>query len=691
MKEGKMSLLLLSALFFLCVTASQAGAQPFVLGKVVDTKTPIPGGSGNFTGFPYSYEPPYMVSGSNVAFQAGGESGQYGIYLFNGTTLTAVADYNTPIPGGSGNFTRILSVYPAMSDGKVVFHAGDWNGEGIYLFDGTILSKVADTNTPIPSGGGNFTDFADFYSPVISGNNIAFIADGNGDGGVYFFGVYLFNGNNLTKVADNTTPVPEGSGNFNSFSSLAISGDNIAFQGGGDAGQHGIYLFDGSTLRKVADTNTPVPGGSENFFSFSGHQAISGSNVAFEGGSFGQGGIYLFNGTTLTKVADHNTPVPGGSGNFTSFSDPVISGNNVAFWGNGIYLFDGATLRAVADTNTPIPGGSGNFSFDLFDPVISNGNVAFHAGGGAEGIYLFNGTALSKVADTNTLVPGGSGNFTGFFDPVIDDGKVAFLGSWGTGQGGIYLAIPQARPGDFDGDRKTDILWQHTDGTLAIWFMDGTTVTPESAGFAVVPSAWQIKDVADFDGDSKADILWQHTDGTLAIWFMNGSTILPTSTGIAVVPSAWQIKGIADFDGDSRADILWQHTDGTLAIWFMNGSTILPTSTGIAVVPSAWQIKNVGDFDGDSKADILWQNTDGTLAIWFMNGTTVLPASTGIAVVPSAWQIKGIGDFDGDTKADILWQNTDGTVAIWFMDGTTVLPASACVAVVPSAWQIINK
>jgi uncharacterized protein (DUF362 family) len=197
-----------------------------------------------------------------------------------------------------------------------------------------------------------------------------------------------------------------------------------------------------------------------------------------------------------------------------------------------------------------------------------------------------------------------------------------------------------SRHTDFDGDGKADILWQHTDGTLAVWFMDGTAILPKSGGVEVVPSPWQIKGVGDFNGDGKADILWQHTDGTVAIWFMNGTTVGSESGGIAMVPSPWQIKGVGDFNGDGNADILWQHTDGTVAIWFTDGTTILPTSGGVGVIPNAWQIKGIGDFNGDGRADILWQHTDGTVAIWFMNGTTVGSESGGIAVVPSAWQIK---------------------------------------------------
>jgi hypothetical protein len=142
---------------------------------------------------------------------------------------------------------------------------------------------------------------------------------------------------------------------------------------------------------------------------------------------------------------------------------------------------------------------------------------------------------------------------------------------------------------DFDGDRKTDILWQHTSGAVAMWLMNGTTISsmgvPGAAG-----SDWQIKGAGDFNGDSKADILWQHTSGVVAIWLMNGLTI--SSMGApGAVGSDWQMKGVGDFDGDGKADILWQHTSGTVAIWLMNGTTI--SSVGVpGGVGNDWQMKN---------------------------------------------------------------------------------------------------
>jgi len=47
--------------------------------------------------------------------------------------------------------------------------------------------------------------------------------------------------------------------------------------------------------------------------------------------------------------------------------------------------------------------------------------------------------------------------------------------------------------------------------------------------------------VGDFDGNGKSDVLWQHpATGTVAIWIMNGVAI--SSVGVpGAIPSDWQI------------------------------------------------------------------------------------------------------------------------------------------------------
>ena len=101
-------------------------------------------------------------------------------------------------------------------------------------------------------------------------------------------------------------------------------------------------------------------------------------------------------------------------------------------------------LKKMADLNTPIPNGSGNFS-GLWRPLINGGNVVFTGlGTGPKGIYLFNGADLIKVTDLNTSIPNGSGTFTEIYDPMISDDTIAFQAE-GVGQKGIYLASLQTK------------------------------------------------------------------------------------------------------------------------------------------------------------------------------------------------------------------------------------------------------
>ena len=437
--------LMLLAIVSLSALATNAGAVSFSLTTVVDKDTPIPGGSGNFACL---LTP--AISNTKVVFWGSGFQPPFfcrpsGIYLFDGTALTKVADTNTAIPGGSGNFTE-FELAPLISGSNVVFSArGSGDQRGIYLFDGSAIRAVADRNMAIPGGAGTFETFG---PPVISGSNVAFFGTRPGGGGIY-----LFNGTTLTKVADRSTAVPPGGvATFSGFGAVAISGTNVVFDGFGPGfGQEGIYLFDGANLIAVADTSTAIPGGTGNFggFIFEGLM-VSGRNVTFKGlGSVGMDeGIYLFDGTTLSKVADTDTPIPDAAGPFTDFGLPVISGRSVAFLGvsegqpTGLYLFDGTALGTVADTRSPVPDGTGTFT-DFLGPAMSERNLTFSGrdSAGERAILLFNGHTLSVVANTKTPLPGGTSHFVAFAGPpAISGGNVAFAARGSGMEEGIYLA-----------------------------------------------------------------------------------------------------------------------------------------------------------------------------------------------------------------------------------------------------------
>jgi len=203
--------------------------------------------------------------------------------------------------------------------------------------------------------------------------------------------------------------------------------------------------------------------------------------------------------------------------------------------------------------------------------------------------------------------------------------------------------------GDFDHDGMSDILWRNTNGSVMIWFMDSKITYKvislrANPVLSVVPgNDWQIAGVGDFNADAKSDILWRDTDGTVAIWMMDGSTIVsqqyPGSAG-----NEWQINGVGQFNGDLNSDILWRANNGQIAIWFMNGGA--NTAQAYPGAPGLdWQIAGVGNFsDTGSGSDILWRDTDGTMAIWFMNGGTntaqTYPGAPGLD-----WQIKSVAAF----------------------------------------------
>ncbi|HET9579714.1 MAG TPA: FG-GAP-like repeat-containing protein [Usitatibacter sp.] len=231
----------------------------------------------------------------------------------------------------------------------------------------------------------------------------------------------------------------------------------------------------------------------------------------------------------------------------------------------------------------------------------------------------------------------------------------------------VFVAARKVPSPDFNGDGKTDLLWQHTDGSDAVWLMNG--VTPTSTPLILGPgTGWSVVHTGDFNGDGMTDLVWQHTDGSVAVWLMNGTVPISTSV-ILGAGTGWSVIRTGDFNGDGKTDLVWQHTDGSVAVWLMNG--VAPTSTPLILGPgTGWSVIHTADFNGDGLTDLVWQHTDGSVAVWLMNGAT--PTSTPLILGPgTGWSVVRTGDLNGDGKTDLVWQHTDGSVALWLMNGVT--------------------
>jgi hypothetical protein len=251
--------------------------------RIADRATPIPDGSGAFTGFG-SLAVAARVPGSGlrpiqVSFIGSGVD-QQGVYGCLGAAPTEpclrIADRATPIPGGSGTFdafsslavTAVLS--PADTPIHVAFIGSGVGQQGVYTCINAAptdpCTRIADLSTSIPGGSGSFTGFDDLdlaqdilglIPPQASPLRVAFIGTGVDQQGVYSC---LDAGpiDPCLRIADLTTPIPEGTGTFTGFTAISASLGHTAFLGLGADGQAGIYVA--STLKKVVAVGDQLAG-----------------------------------------------------------------------------------------------------------------------------------------------------------------------------------------------------------------------------------------------------------------------------------------------------------------------------------------------------------------------------------------------------------------------------------------------
>ncbi len=158
-----------------------------------------------------------------------------------------VADYFSPRPGGSGMVERISGT--AYDDGVFAFRGlrvrGNDLDEGVYTaFGAGSLQLVADEATLIPDGEGTFTSFC---GVSIDGTDIAFVARGDGQQGVY-----LYRGGQLTVVANRETLIPGRTTQFLGFGcETAFDQGRLVFTGSDTAVRAGLFLYENGELVKI--------------------------------------------------------------------------------------------------------------------------------------------------------------------------------------------------------------------------------------------------------------------------------------------------------------------------------------------------------------------------------------------------------------------------------------------------------
>lgn len=237
------------------------------------------------------------------------------------------------------------------------------------------------------------------------------------------------------------------------------------------------------------------------------------------------------------------------------------------------------------------------------------------------------------------------------------NGQTAWFTSYngvGGGQTDVFgIARDNHLSGDFDGDRKADVVVWRPDPVAFFYIL-------RSSDSTFVPVQWgKINDfpeiIGDYDGDGKTDCAVFRrgiAPGEQSFWH-----ILKSSDG-GYLPIQWGQTGDyeapGDYDGDGRMDAAVQRGIGGSAIFYIryfNGtfSQIVFGTPSDVIVP--------GDYDGDGKTDLAVRRVIGGQYHWYHDPSSIPGTQIIETVFGNNTDIIVQGDYDGDGRTDqAVWR-----------------------------------
>ncbi|WLQ13235.1 FG-GAP-like repeat-containing protein [Hahella aquimaris] len=243
--------------------------------------------------------------------------------------------------------------------------------------------------------------------------------------------------------------------------------------------------------------------------------------------------------------------------------------------------------------------------------------------------------------------------------------------------------------GDFNGDGKTDLFHIVNKNYGKVFLADNTALGRfkikdnfPNNGYDLSANNYNFL-VGDFNGDRKTDLIHFVNNDYIHVWTSNGDgtfNIRPKFSpwsGYGVSANAYNFK-VGDFNGDGRTDLIHLVNNAYLHVWISNGDGTFSVKTGFpnsgyGLEANDYNFK-VGDFNGDGRSDLIhFVNRDYTHT-WLSNGDGTFNIQEkfypqpGYGVDANNYNYI-VGDFNGDGNTDLVHLVNKDYVRVWTSSG----------------------
>jgi hypothetical protein len=258
-----------------------------------------------------------------------------------------------------------------------------------------------------------------------------------------------------------------------------------------------------------ADTLTGGGGSDEFLDTKAGH---NGDTIT----DFAAGDTIVFSDATLSgfsfSLSGHTLTFTGGSLSLTNVPTGTLVAT--AFAGGGVQV-------AISTASTSLGHSANDFNGDGRSDVLwrdASGNVTDWLGQ-ANGGFIGNTNAAWNNASSSWHIVGEVTDWLG-------NANGGFSGNLANADNHVDSGWQVAGTGDFNGDGRDDILWRNSvTGNVTDWLgqANGGFIGNTNAAWNNASSSWHIVGTGDFNGDGRSDILWQSDSGEVTDWLGNAN------------------------------------------------------------------------------------------------------------------------------------------------------------------------